>query len=322
MNRTDRLLAIVLELQGRGHLRAQDLAEHFETSVRTIYRDVEALCEAGVPIVATPGRGYALMEGYFLPPLTFTAEEATTLLLGGDFVRGQFDPHYRDVAATACRKIEAVLPARQREELGALRDSLHIVSTNADNAAAPLVPQLLGTLRRAILERRVVRFRYHGRHADDPHTALLERDADPYSLAHVAGVWHLIAHCHRRGALRKFRLDRMERLVVTDDAFTRPAHFRLPDEPRDDRRVTIRALFGGETARWVRESRFFYMVAQEETPDGLLVNLRVRREDDALPWLLGWGARVRVLEPLSLRDRLAAEATAMLAHYREAVPRS
>lgn len=322
MNRTDRLLAIVLELQGRGHLRAQDLAEHFETSVRTIYRDVEALCEAGVPIVATPGRGYALLEGYFLPPLTFTAEEATTLLLGGDFVRGQFDPQYRDVSRGACRKIEAVLPARQREELQALRDSLHIITTNADSAAAPLVPQLLGTLRRAILDRRVVRFHYHGRHADDAHAALLERDADPYSLAHVAGVWHLIAYCHQRRALRKFRLDRMERLVVTAEAFTRPADFRLPEEPRDDRRVTIRALFAGETARWVRESRYFYIVAQEETPGGLLVTLRVRREEEAVAWLLGWGAQVRVLEPLSLRARLAAEAEAMLAHYREVAPRS
>ncbi len=74
MNRTDRLLAIVLELQGRGKRRAEDLAETFETSKRTIYRDIQALCETGVPIVSIPGRGYSLVEGYFLPPLSFTTD--------------------------------------------------------------------------------------------------------------------------------------------------------------------------------------------------------------------------------------------------------
>ena len=91
MNRTDRLMGILLELQARGDLRAEDLAGTFEVSVRTIYRDVEALCETGVPIVATPGKGYRLMEGYFLPPLSFTADEAALLLLGGELVRDRVD---------------------------------------------------------------------------------------------------------------------------------------------------------------------------------------------------------------------------------------
>jgi predicted DNA-binding transcriptional regulator YafY len=318
MNRTDRLLAIVLELQGRGRVRAQDLAAHFETSKRTIYRDVEALCEAGVPIVATPGQGYALMEGYFLPPLSFSAEEATTLLLGGDFVAAQFDPQYRAVAATACRKIEAVLPARQRAELRELRESLHIVTPELARGPSPLVPQLLGELRRAILERHTVRFRYHGRHAGEVQEALVQRYADPYSLAHVGGAWYLVAHDHQRGALRKFRLDRLEGLVITADTFVRPSNFRLPEEGReDDRRVTVRALFAEEAARWVRESRYFYIAAQEETPEGLLVTLRVRREDDVVAWLLGWGRQARVLEPLSLRQRLADEAVAIARQYQE-----
>src|SRR5690349_23695534 len=84
MNRTDRLLAIVLELQSAGRRRAEDLAATFETSKRTIYRDIQALSEAGVPLVAIPGQGYSLMEGYFLPPLTFSAGEAAMLLLGSE----------------------------------------------------------------------------------------------------------------------------------------------------------------------------------------------------------------------------------------------
>src|SRR5438034_11136074 len=101
MNRTDRLLAIVLELQGRGRLRAEDLAATFETSKRTIYRDIQALSESGVPLLAVPGQGYELMEGYFLPPLSFTTAEASMLLLGSDFVAQNFDAEYRAVAESA-----------------------------------------------------------------------------------------------------------------------------------------------------------------------------------------------------------------------------
>src|SRR5215211_791504 len=110
MNRTDRLLSIVLELQARGTCRAEDLAAIFEVSKRTIYRDLEVLSEAGVPLIATPGQGYALMEGYFLPPLSFTADEATVLLLGADVMRRSFDAEYRAAAEWAVRKIEGILP--------------------------------------------------------------------------------------------------------------------------------------------------------------------------------------------------------------------
>jgi predicted DNA-binding transcriptional regulator YafY len=319
MNRTDRLLAIVLELQGRGQVRAQDLAAQFETSIRTIYRDIEALCEAGVPIVATPGQGYALMEGYFLPPLTFTAAEALTLLLGTTFVAGQFDANYRAIAETAGRKIEAVLPEARRAELRALRESLQIISPAYQDDAT--VPQLLGTLRMAILTRHTVQFHYHARHSERPGIWARERRADPYILTHAGGAWYLTAHCHERRALRKFRLERIERLQVTPDTFTRPTTLPpLNDDPQDDRRVVVRALFTTEAARWVEESRNFYVVAQEHTVEGLLVKLRVRHEEDILAWLLGWGRQARVLEPYSLRQRIAAELTAMLAEYRADPP--
>src|SRR6478752_738004 len=103
MNRTDRLFAIVLELQGKRWRRAEDLAGAFETSKRTIYRDMLALGEAGVPIVSIPGRGYSLMKGYFLPPLSFTTDEATMLLLGSDVMAASFDEQYRAAAQSAHR---------------------------------------------------------------------------------------------------------------------------------------------------------------------------------------------------------------------------
>jgi predicted DNA-binding transcriptional regulator YafY len=311
MNRTDRLLAIVLELQRAGRRRAEDLAATFETSKRTIYRDMEALSEAGVPVVAVPGQGYALMEGYFLPPLSFRTDEATMLLLGSDVMAQQFDAQYRAAAQSAAAKIEGVLPAHLRDEVRYLQESFRFLAPGD-----PAEHETLLYLRRAILDRRAVRFRYTARIPSEPEPPAY-REIDPYGLIHIAGAWHVSGHDHLRRDLRTFRLDRIEELTLLERIFARPASFmaqlRPPTEGRD---VIVRALFDRETVRWVREARSFFTVAEEETPDGLLITLTVRREEDVLQWLLGWGSHVRVLEPESLRARIAVEAAALLEHHR------
>ncbi len=316
MNRTDRLLAIVLELQGRGRRRAEDLAETFETSKRTIYRDIQALCEAGVPLISTPGRGYALMEGYFLPPLSFSADEAAILLLGSEVMAQHFDAQYRAAAESAGRKIAGILPERLRDEVRALQSS--IVFVEAGTRGKPEEQAKLQQLRRAILQHVTVRFRYHRRQGAEHGPVETEREADPYGLAHVGSAWYLTAYCHMRRGVRNFRLDRMDDLTLLDRTFTRPADFQMglrkEQEPRD---VTVRALFDAEVARWVRESPSFFMVAQEETPEGWLVTLRVCQERDVLQWLLSWGRHVRVLEPESLQRLIAEEAEAMWRGHRE-----
>jgi predicted DNA-binding transcriptional regulator YafY len=310
MNRTDRLLAIVLELQRAGRRRAEDLAATFETSTRTIYRDMEALSEAGVPVVAVPGQGYALMAGYFLPPLSFNTDEATMLLLGSDVMAQQFDAQYRAAAQSAAAKIEGVLPEKLRGEVRVLQESIRFFASGD-----PAEHETLLHLRRAILERRSVRFRYTARNPSEQQPPIY-REIDPYALIHLAGSWHVSGYDHLRHGPRTFRLDRIEELASLDRTFVRPASFAPLQRSRDEGRdLIVRALFDRETARWVRESRSFFTVAEEETPDGLLVTLAIRREADLLQWLLSWGSHVRVLEPESVRERIAAEAAVLLAHH-------
>jgi predicted DNA-binding transcriptional regulator YafY len=259
------------------------------------------------------------MEGYFLPPLSFGVDEAMTLLLGVDFVAQRFDPQYCAAAGTARRKIEAVLPERHRPELDDLRESLHIVVGAIQQSPTPEVQTLLGQLRRSIRERRTVRFRYHARHSAGGAGPAEERRADPYSLAHTSGAWYLMAHCHLRGDMRMFRLDRIEDLAQTTATFVRPAGFRLrPGERLHERTLTVRVLFSETAARWVRESPSFFITDQQETPEGMLVTLRVRREEDVLSWLLGYGRQARVLEPESLQQHLRDEAEATARLYQEA----
>lgn len=313
MNRTDRLLAIVLELQARGRRRAEDLAATFETSKRTIYRDMQALAEAGVPLVSVPGQGYSLVDGYFLPPLTFSAEEATMLLLGGEFVAQTFDAQYRAAAQSAGRKIEAVLPAAQRDEVRYLRANIRFVA--GDVMREPAQEAMMAQLRRAILQRKTVRLRYRARSGADGNV-VTGREADPYALVHMSGAWYMVAHCHLRGGVRNFRLSRIEQVDVLDRTFTRPTSFRLESrEGLEERTTAIRALFDAEAAPWAHESNFFFVVAEEQTPEGVVMTLAVRHIDEALAWLLSWGAHVRVLEPESLRQRIAAEAEAVRRLY-------
>lgn len=315
MNKTDRLLAIVLELQGKGKQRAEDLAETFETSKRTIYRDIQALGEAGVPLVSIPGRGYSLMKGYFLPPLSFTTDEATMLLLGSDFMAQNFDAQYRAAAQSASRKIAGVLPEKLRDDVNSLQQSIRFVSAGMRDGTPESI--MLQQLRRAIIEHTTIRFHYHTRHSNDGKGEENTRDADPYGLAYVRNTWNLVAYCHMRKDIRNFRLDRIEQVELLPKTFQRPPDFRMQVRPLDERgSIIVKVVFDSDVARWVREARSYYTVSEEDTPDGLLVTLKIRQESEILQWLLGWGRHVHVLEPESLRRKMVEEAHGIMENHR------
>jgi predicted DNA-binding transcriptional regulator YafY len=312
MNRTDRLLAIVLELQSKGRQRAEDLAATFETSKRTIYRDIQALSESGVPLLAVPGQGYELMEGYFLPPLSFTTAEASMLLLGSDFVAQNFDAEYRAAAQSASRKLENVLPAELRQEVQELQGTVKFISPATDD------PNTVREIRRAIVERRTLQFRYHTRQPEEDSPLESFRQADPYGMVYVNRAWYLVAFCHIRRDVRRFRLDRMEKVSLLAATFKRPPDFKLgKSDFQNQLTMVIKVLFDREVVRWVKETNYFYMVEQAEVPEGLLVTLRVRQEREVLDWLLSWGSHVRVLEPESLCQKLCQEAEQILRNYQK-----
>jgi predicted DNA-binding transcriptional regulator YafY len=178
-------------------------------------------------------------------------------------------------------------------------------------------------VRRAIVAQKTLRFHYTARHSQAGVNVQSLRDADPYALVHTNGAWSIIAFCHIRNDIRYFRLERMEQLTVLERTFKRLPSYRPQARGDTDRRIVVRVLFEGEIARWVREERSYFTIAEEERADGLLVTLKVRQEEDVLQWLLGWGGRVYVLEPLSLRRRLAEEAQTMLLHHSDnAIPKN
>ena len=154
-------MAIVVYLQGRRLARAEDMAAHFEISVRTMYRDLAALGEAGIPIMAEAGVGYSLVKGYHLPPVMFTAEEAGTLLVGGKLVEHLTDASLRKQMESALMKIWSVLPGERQDHIDRLERSLVVLGKPA--AAVPrLSSEALIPLQRALAERRVLTMDYMG----------------------------------------------------------------------------------------------------------------------------------------------------------------
>lgn len=314
LNKMDRMLAIILKLQGKGMARAEDLAATFETSVRTIYRDVQALSEAGVPLIGTPGQGYSLMEGYFLPPVQLTTEEAVTLLLGTEFVKHYFDQAYLTKAQTSKIKIESILPEKVRREAEKTRADIRLLLGKIDEVRSKETKNM-SLLREAIVEMKKVHFCYV-KTAMSASKKKTERTVDPYGLVLINGSWVLLAYCELRQSIRHFRLSRINELVLVNKRFLRPTDFELQTYvPQDDRHLHVQILLDTCFAERLEEENYFYVETVEEQEQGLLVTLRVRHYIEVISWILGWGSHARVLQPEALKQLMLEEVKKMLQHY-------
>lgn len=307
MNRVDRLMAYLLLFQSRGLMRAQDFAREFEISERTVYRDIQALSEMGVPVVAMPGEGYRLMEGYFLPPIAFSAGEARALFLAVSMFSGLTSPgSTRQATLSALEKIRAVLPAVTLRQIEALEAIIrfYVVTSPAldfDN------PRFVG-LQEAIDQRRVVHLRYHALHTNE----VTEREVEPIELLLVDRVWILSAYCRLRQGTRAFRLDRIDKMTVRSEQFPPREPGERSFEPGP---VEVVVRFQAPVVRWVRERQHFSWVDEETVGQDVVMVYRPRSFDQIEGWLLSWGDRMTVISPVAFRERLAATARRILARH-------
>lgn len=303
MKRSDRLLAIVLELQGRDVVPAESLAETFEVTMRTIYRDIQALVEAGVPVVSAPGQGYWLMEGYFLPPLSFSKDEAVLLLLGSEVMTQSFDDQYKQVAQSAAKKIDAVLDDALRQEVNYLKENIRFFTV--DSRVNDELLQNLQVIRSSVKNKQSLSFNYFR-----PFAEQTSRKIDPYGLYQINGMWMVNGYCHLRETSRMFRFDRMEDLLVTGESFERK-HY-VEERVEQARALPITLEFTPEVKRLVKERPSFFITSMFEDEAGKRVELQVRKPEDVLSWILSWGSQVKVVEPDSLKEKVRAEAEKML----------
>jgi predicted DNA-binding transcriptional regulator YafY len=300
VNRIDRLFAIITLLQSRGRLRAREIAAHFEVSQRTIYRDVTALSESGIPVVALPGQGYELAEGFFLPPLQFSTPEASALVLGARLLASSASPNLANAAKSAEAKIVTLLGETSRRYLHEIGEAVDVSMVTAPSARFNLDDEGVFQLWRAILERRIVTLRYFGRNRAE-HTV---RQIEPLRLGYINGVWYLAAYCRLREAERNFRLERIESFTVETTRFRpRPA---AEKQPRPTIEVVVR--FTAPATRWVQERQHWTFVNATDADGCLTATYRPDHLDEIATWILGWGTAAEVISPPQLRERLLAEA--------------
>src|ERR1700744_1680968 len=202
MNRIDRISAILIQLQSRRVVKANDIAQRFNISLRTVYRDVKTLEEAGIPIIGEAGVGYSLMEGYRLPPVMFTREEATAFLTAEKFVEKLTDASTRKTHQSAMDKIRAILKTTEKDLLENM-DSKILVLKHISQAHIP-DNDYLQTILNAIAQKAVLRIEYFAQ----PSQETTRREVEPIGIVYLESFWHLIAFCHLRGDYRDFRIDR------------------------------------------------------------------------------------------------------------------
>jgi predicted DNA-binding transcriptional regulator YafY len=314
MNRVDRLMAMVVHLQSRRLVRAEELADHFEISLRTVYRDVAALGEAGIPIAGEAGVGYSLVKGYHLPPVMFTADEASALFLGSKIIDNQADASLRKQMGSALTKIRSILPRDRQDYLDRLDRSTAVVSRGS-SADPRLSSESLVPIQRALAERRVLALEYRGKDREE----ITKRDVEPLGLVYYADNWHLIAHCRLRKEVREFRTDRILKIESKPEVFAPHESFSLKrylESCKEKNFEMIQVRFQAEAMERVR--REWYCGCVEETPDqnGFLATLAACSSSDWLVgWLLSFGMKAEVLAPKHLKDRVAGEAEQIAARY-------
>jgi len=314
MNRVDRLMAIVVRLQSRRVVRAEDLAAHFEISVRTVYRDIAALGEAGIPVMAEPGVGYGLVKGYHLPPVMFTAEEASALFIGGKLVEHLTDASLRKQMESALLKIRSVLPRDRQDYLDRLERSTAVVS-GGPIAIPRLSSEALIPIQRALAERRVLALDYQGGQRRE----MTSRQVEPLGLVYYSDNWHLIAFCRLRRDVRDFRTDRICKLQLQSEIFSGHADFSLKryleTAANEGKFETAQVKFKPETMERVRREWSCRLVQERPDRDGVVVTLLAY----SLEWLAGWvfsfGSMAEVLAPERLKELVASEAEKVAAKY-------
>ena len=208
-NRLSRLTAILTQLQTRRLLTARTLADKFGVSVRTIYRDIKSLEQAGVPIISEEGRGYSLMEGYRLPPLMFTEAQANALITAEQLVLKNKDTSFIKDYTEAIEKIKAVLKYNVQDNANLLSERTRFDQNNYLERNS----NSLSELQFALTNFRIVKMEY-----TNEQNITTIRNIEPFALLSTEN-WLLVAYCRLRNEFRFFRLDRIKKLEILMDTF-------------------------------------------------------------------------------------------------------
>lgn len=303
LKRFDRLVAILVQLQSKKIVKAQEIAERFQVSLRTIYRDIKTLENAGVPVFGEAGSGYALVEGYRLPPVMFTKEEAASFLAAEKLMKQFTDQGLGKNFESALLKIKSVLRGTEKDWLANLEEYITVHSrVPAFNEAAPNAMELL---LESLAEKKQIKLHYQA----IKDTQWQERNIEPIGIFHENQFWYILGYCHLRQDYRQFRLDRIHGIFRTELPFSRLHHLSV-DEYRKQKQiphnVKVRLLVDRIVANYLQYDRHNYgFVSQKEQGAKIELTFMIPENDGGfIRWFLMYADYAEILEPDELRERV------------------
>lgn len=301
MNRIDRISAILVMLQSRPVVRAADMAERFGVSIRTIYRDVRSLEQAGVPICGDSGVGYSLVEGYRLPPLMFTPAEALSFLTASKLVEQLTDQHSSTHFHSGMDKIRAVLHSDDKSDLADVDNSIEVYRNNL--LPSTKHPNLLQTILGSINRRRVLNMRYYTPSRD----SMSDREIEAVGVSFISNYWYLTAYCHLRGEYRNFRLDRIEELIETEKTFSRehPPLAELGYECDNSCLTKVVMHTTRETSLAMGDRKYYYGLISETEQNSIVEQTYMAYSTESIArWALSYIDTTTVIEPEEVKEKI------------------
>ncbi|MFD0674797.1 helix-turn-helix transcriptional regulator [Cohnella sp. GCM10027633] len=312
----ERLMTITILLLNRRRIQAQELAERLEVSLRTVYRDLETLGQAGIPIVSYTGMegGYEIMDSFRLDRQLLSFEELTALSTA---LRGleSTQAYARSNMDLLLGKVGAMVAQAEKGRAGEEGDRIHIDFTPWKNGEEDR--SRYESLRQATNDRKLIRFKYTGRQGDEQ-----ERDVEPMALVLKTYAWYLHGYCRLRGDYRIFKLSRIRELSVRSDTFIRRdrsleelnERWKKPETNGANAAIPVVLQFQASAAASVMD-RFEDKNIERLPDDKLIVRTTFPNEDWLIGTVLHYRTDVVVLEPAWIAAKVRREALAIAGQY-------
>jgi predicted DNA-binding transcriptional regulator YafY len=303
MNRIDRVSAILIQLQSKKVVKAQDIADRFNISLRTVYRDIKTLEEAGIPLIGETGIGYSIMDGYRLPPVMFTVEEAGAFLTAEKLVEKLTDNSTDQSYKSAMYKIKSVLRSSEK-------DYLEVMDQNIEVMNNPYIPKgrtahnSLQTILKNISEKKVMAINYFANHSQEN----TSRNVEPVGIFYYGSNWHLLAFCQLRNDYRNFRIDRISQTVSTPLPFKKdhPSLKSFLKQIEHEKEMhSIVMLVDKEIVKHFGEQKYYNgFVSQREANGKIEMTFLSCSIEGFARWYMMFGDRAEIVSPDSLKQEV------------------